>query len=245
MTETDKTLMHTDKFEKAAQSALNPGVSLESLGAVFSWKNSPEFYRREFEKLRTRRHQLIQLGIDVAGIFPFIAFEGLIEDYEEAIASLAAKAMPSGVESLDIEWRRLVVVKLKGRIVHVFTLEEDFLVFASQRIGAAYTDSRSAAARLPQCGQFEVTFVVVPVERETIAETSRPEAEGFISVNDRLPTCRDGESRPTKVYVEVLTNGGKIKRCGMFYSNGKWDDEDYAPGMRVTHWRPLKPGASK
>lgn len=63
----------------------------------------------------------------------------------------------------------------------------------------------------------------------------------WICVADRLPTWTDGRASKTKVYVLARTVGGVEKECGFYLAgpDGAWDDYDYSPLHRVTHWKPI------
>ncbi|MBC8737416.1 hypothetical protein F6X40_11430 [Paraburkholderia sp. UCT31] len=79
-------------------------------------------------------------------------------------------------------------------------------------------------------------------ERTNEAMVQDAAPEGFISVQDRLPTWTDGRTTDRKVYVEARREYGAIREVGFYLAspNGAWDDSDYAPGMRVTHWKPKR-----
>jgi hypothetical protein len=74
-----------------------------------------------------------------------------------------------------------------------------------------------------------------------VAHPTRDDASQWVSVDDRLPSWTDGRTSKTKVYVMARTSGGVEKECGFFLAgpNGCFDDHDFSPLHRVTHWKPL------
>jgi hypothetical protein len=74
-----------------------------------------------------------------------------------------------------------------------------------------------------------------------LAHPTPDDASQWISVSERLPTWSDGRRSKTKVYVTVRTAGGVEKECGFFLAGpgGCFDDHDFSPLHRVTHWKPL------
>ena len=220
--------------------AKEAGADLEKVGAVFDYANLPQFYKGVVEKIRTKRKQVMEvMGFDVVTLFPLVQFEDLLTDYESALAALARNALPAADDLSQATWHELIVVRKEGEETRVFTNDADFCCFASPKIGASYTFARDAAKALGQFSRYEVTFVVVPLMPAPAAEAVN-DSRAFIPVAERLPTCRDGETTASKVYVEARTNGGQTKKCGMHFQSGNWDDEDAAPFMKVTHWRPLQ-----
>ena len=110
-------------------------------------------------------------------------------------------------------------------------------VLAMETFGFGSTSAHKMCARLgldPESSSTHYTPMMQHIEASNVSD--------WIHVFDRLPTWEDGRVSRTKVYVMARTVGGVEKECGFYLAgpDGAWDDYDYSPLHRVTHWKPIK-----